>query len=99
MNNEELKVIKTVGEDGEEIELKILDIVSVEDNDYALLLPADEDENDDEAEVVLMRLKKEKDEYVFETIEDDDEFEMVAKILSDDECCGDADCECHHHHE
>lgn len=100
-NNEELQVIKTVGENGEEIELKLLDIVNVNNVDYALLLPADE-EADEEAEVVLMRLIKEGDEYLFETIDDDDEFNEIAKILSeDDECeceCGDdCDCGCHNH--
>lgn len=83
-NNEELQVIKTVGENGEEIELKLLDIVNVNNVDYALLLPADE-EVDEEAEVVLMRLIKEGDEYLFETIDDDDEFNEVAKILAEEE--------------
>ena len=44
--NEEYQIIKTVGEDGEEIELKVLDIISINDMDYALLLPSDEDEFD-----------------------------------------------------
>ena len=83
-NNEEHQVIKTVGENGEEIELKLLDIVNVNNVDYALLLPADE-EADEEAEVVLMRLIKEGDEYLFETIDDDDEFNEVAKILAEEE--------------
>lgn len=83
-NNEELQVIKTVGENGEEIELKLLDIVNVNNVDYALLLPADE-KADEEAEVVLMRLIKEGDEYLFETIDDDDEFNEVAKILAEEE--------------
>ena len=83
-NNEELQVIKTVGENGEEIELKLLDVVNVNNVDYALLLPADE-EADEEAEVVLMRLIKEGDEYLFETIDDDDEFNEVAKILAEEE--------------
>ena len=70
-NNDELQIIKTVGENGEEVELKLLDIINVNGTDYALLLPADE-EADEEAEVVLMRLIKEGDEYLFETIDDDD---------------------------
>ena len=100
-NTEELQVIKTVGENGEEVELKLLDIVTVDDTDYALLLPVDEEANED-SEVVLMRLKKEGDEYLFETIEDDDEFNEVAKLLAeDDECNCDCDegcdCGCHNH--
>ncbi len=94
---EELQIIKTVGEDGEEIELKLLDIVSVEGSDYALLLPADEDADDEDAEVVLMKMKQEDGEYIFETIEDDEEFNMVAQILSEEEECDDG-CGCGHHH-
>ncbi len=94
--NKELQIIKTVGENGEEIELKLLDIVNVNDRDYALLLPADEDEDDEEAEVVLMRMKQENDEYLFETIEDDEEFDTVAKILSDEDECEDESCSCHY---
>ena len=83
-NTEELQIIKTVGENGEEVELKLLDIVTVDDKDYALLLPVDEEANED-SEVVLMRLKKEGEEYLFETIDDDDEFNEVAKILAEEE--------------
>ncbi len=101
-NTEELQIIKTLDEDGVEVELKLLDIVTVDDNDYALLLPVDEDAEDEEAEVVLMRLKKDGEEYIFETIDDDDEFNEVAKILNEEDfgCeCDDENCECHHHHE
>ena len=83
-NNDELQIIKTVGENGEEVELKLLDIINVNGTDYALLLPADE-EADEEAEVVLMRLIKEGDEYLFETIDDDDEFNEIARILSEED--------------
>ncbi len=83
MDNRELQVIKTVGENGEEISLKLLDIVTVNDFDYALLLPVDEDIQE-EAEVILMRLKQDASEYVFETIDDDEEFNLVSEaILSD----------------
>lgn len=83
-NNDELQIIKTVGENGEEVELKLLDIINVNGTDYALLLSADE-EADEEAEVVLMRLIKEGDEYLFETIDDDDEFNEIARILSEED--------------
>lgn len=81
MEKRELQVIKTVGEDGEEVSLKLLDIVTVNDFDYALLLPVDEDLEQDECEVVLMRLKQDAAEYVFETIEDDEEFNLVSEAI------------------
>ena len=39
---------------------------------------AEEEEGD---EVVLMRLSKDGDEYLFETIDDDEEFEKVAEYV------------------
>lgn len=81
MEKRELQVIKTVGENGEEINLKLLDIVTVNDFDYALLLPVDEDLEQEECEVILMRLKQDTSEYVFETIEDDEEFNLVSEAI------------------
>ena len=86
MDNSEFEIIKTIGEEGEEIELKLLDIVTVNDVDYALLLPADADvDNDDESEIVLMRLKQDDSEYIFETIENDEEFELVSQAIIEDD--------------
>ena len=86
MNEKEFEIIKTVGENGEEIELKLVDIVTVNDIDYALLLPAEADiDNEEECEIVLMRLKQDNSEYLFETIEDDDEFELVSQAILEEE--------------
>lgn len=42
--------------------------------------------DDDEEEVVIMRLNKEDDNYIFETIEDDNEFnELIAYIESEED--------------
>ena len=82
----EFEIIKTIDENGEEVELKLIDIVSVNDVDYALLVPADTDiDNEDECEIVLMRLKQDNSDYIFETIEDDDEFELVSQVIIEDE--------------
>ena len=43
MDKRDLQIITTVGEDGEEVTLKLLDIVTVNDFDYALLLPFEAD--------------------------------------------------------
>lgn len=86
MNEKEFEIIKTVGENGEEVELKLVDIVTVNDIDYALLLPAEADiDNEEECEIVLMRLKQDNSEYLFETIEDDDEFELVSQAILEEE--------------
>lgn len=76
---EEKQLIETVDEEGNIVNFELFDIVEVEEKEYALLLPADSDNDDDE--VVLMRLSKEGEEYLFEAIEDDDEFEKVSEYI------------------
>ena len=73
---DEDQIIETVDENGNVIKFELFDIVEVDEQEYALLLPVEEEEGD---EVVLMRLSKDGDEYLFETIDDDEEFDKVAK--------------------
>ena len=85
MTNEP-QIIKTIGEQGEEIFMKLLEIVTVNDKDYALLSLV-EDENmpsdDVEDEIIIMKMNKTDDDCTFEIIEDDEEFNMVASAIQD----------------
>ncbi len=88
MENEERQLIETVDEDGNVINFELFDIVEVDNQEYALLLPADEEEDSEDSEIVLMRLTKDGEDYLFETIEDDEEFNKVEeyiKTLEDEE--------------
>lgn len=75
---DEDQIIETVDENGNVIKFELFDIVEVDEQEYALLLPVEEKEGD---EVVLMKLTKDGEEYLFETIDDDDEFEKVAAYV------------------
>ena len=87
MENEERQIIETIDEDGNVINFELYDIVEVDNQEYALLLPADDDEDSEDSELLLMRLNKEGEEYLFETIEDEDEFNKVEEYIKtmDDE--------------
>ena len=74
------QIIETVTEDGEKVQFKLFDIVEFEEKEYALVLPLEDEDNED-AELVLMQLTKEDDDYIFETIEDDDEFDRVSEYI------------------
>ena len=56
------------------------DIVEVEEQEYALLLPTDSQAGEED-ELVLMRLTKDGEDYLFETIDDDAEFNRVAEYV------------------
>ena len=73
-------IIETVTEDGEKVKFEIFEIIEFEEKEYALLTPVESDEAEED-DLVLMRLLQEDDEYVFETIDDDDEFERVSEYI------------------
>ncbi len=83
----ETKFIETLDEDGNTVSLELLDIIELEGVEYAILRAASENEEDEdseddiETEAVLMRLKKDGDDYTFEEIEDDEEFNFVAEYI------------------
>ncbi len=87
MNENEVfktQIIETVDEEGKSVELELLDIVEVEGVEYAILREVedgDDDEDELETEAVLMRLVRNGDEFTFETIEDDEEFNIVAEYI------------------
>ncbi len=79
-NFDENQIIETIDEEGNVIKFELYDIVEVEAREYALLLPVDAEEGEDD-EIVLMRLLKDGEDYLFETIDDDAEFEKVAQYV------------------
>ena len=78
--DEKMDIIETVDEDGNTISFKLFDVIEFEGQEYTLLLPLDEEDSDD-PELVLMRLIAEGDEYSFETIDDEEEFEAVSEYI------------------
>ena len=80
MANED-QIIETIDENGNLIKFELFDIVEVDEQEYALLLPSEDKEESDEAELVIMRLTKDGEDYLFETIEDEAEFEKVAAYV------------------
>lgn len=78
---EEKKLIETIDDNGNKVSFELFDIIDFEDKEYALLLPPDTKEDDVDAEIVLMRLLTEGEDYIFEAIEDDEEFDRVSEYI------------------
>ena len=72
--NEQL--IETIDEEGNKVSFELLDIVTVENIEYALLLPVKTNKD-------VMRLKKDGEEFSFEAIEDDEEFNRIAEYIEE----------------
>ena len=80
MPDENENIIETVDEEGNIIKFELFDVIEYEEQEYALLIPEDEMESDD-PEFVLMKVVSDGDEYSFETIEDEDEFDAVSEYI------------------
>ena len=82
MTNKNEQLIETFDEDGNKVSFELLDIVTVDDVEYALLLPAGE-KNDEEGEILVMRVHKDGEDYSCEVIEDDEEFNRIAEYIEE----------------
>ena len=88
MENTNPQIIKTIGEQGEEIYMKLQEVVNIENQDYAILSIVEEDTlptggNDESDELIIMKMFKTDDECTFEIIESDEEFNFVAQAIAD----------------
>lgn len=79
MKKDEDKIIETLDEQGNTVSFKLFDIVDFEGQEYALLLPPNQEP--EEAEIILMKLITDGDDYLFEAIEDDEEFDRVSEYI------------------
>jgi len=68
------EIITLYDEDGQESEFEILAVINVEDNDYAILVP----EDDDSEQAYIFRIDNDdKGDEVLSEVEDDEEFQLV----------------------
>ena len=83
----ESNIIQTKDENGDVQNFELVDVFQVNDKDYAALVKVNEDGSTDEAEeeeLILMRLIEEEDNYTFEEIEDDEEFNAVVDAFENE---------------
>ena len=71
-------IVTLVDEEGKNHDFQVVDIIEVEDREYALLLPADSDDPEQD-EVLVLRFEEDR----FEMIEDEAEFQKVVKVLEE----------------
>jgi len=83
----ESNIIKTEDENGEMQYFELVDVFKCNEKDYAALIRVNEDGSeikDEEEELILMRLIEEEDNYTFEEIEDDEEFNAVVDAFENE---------------
>ena len=83
MAEEEQNIVTITDENGNDTQCEVYDVIDFEDKTYALLLPLEEEESEDEdAEMIVMQYVEDDEESAhFETIDDEDEFNRVCEYV------------------
>lgn len=81
--------IKFTDEEGAEFEFSVIEQTRVNNTDYLLVTDSEEEEEEINAFIVKDLSAPEDEEALYEIVEDNDEFESVAKIF--EELVGDLD--------
>ena len=86
-NIEELDNIVTLNdENGNEVKFEFLDLVELDNEQYVVLLPMANEEDDDEGEVVILKVEdtdEESDEESYVSVEDEETLMKVFNIFKD----------------
>ena len=89
MENEELdNIIRLNDEDGNEVQFEFLDLVELDNEEYVVLLPVDDEESEEPGEVVILKVEDSDDDSDEETesyvsVEDEETLTKVFEIFKD----------------
>ena len=81
-NIDEKDIVVLTDEEGLEHQFIIVDMVEIEAGVYALLMPL-EIQGEEDDYYVIMKVEENGDEQILMTIEDDAEYEAVARMIED----------------
>lgn len=77
----EQNYVEVIGDDNKIVKCEIYDVIDFEEKTYALLLPIDENAEDEDSEVIVMEYVEEGEDGYFQNIDDDNEFERVCNYI------------------
>jgi uncharacterized protein YrzB (UPF0473 family) len=80
MADEEMNLVELSDEEGNITKCEVYDIVEFENKTYAMLLPI-EDEKEEEPELIVLEYIEEGEECHFQSIDDEEEFERVCDYI------------------
>jgi len=78
------EIITMVDDDGVEHEFELVDSEEIEGTQYVALIPVfdnGQEQLEDSAELIILRMVMEEDEEFLEAIEDEDEFDRISEFF------------------
>ena len=82
--DDEINIVVLNDEDGNEIRFEFLDLIEYESEEYVVLLPIDEEGENDDGEVVILKLEdSDTDEESYVSVDDESVLNAVFEIFKD----------------
>ena len=82
--DDESNIVVLNDEDGNEIRFEFLDLIEYESEEYVVLLPIDEDGENDDGEVVILKLEdSDTDEEAYVSVDEEGILNSVFEIFKD----------------
>ena len=83
-NEDESNIVILNDEEGNEIRFEFLDLIEYDSEEYVVLLPVDDDGENDDGEVVILKLEdSETDEEAYVSVDDESILSAVFEIFKD----------------
>ena len=77
-------IITITDEDGVEYVLEVLSVLEVDGSEYYALVPAEDDDSQEDLEVTILKVTEENGEEILCAIEDEQELENVYQVMMDE---------------
>ena len=77
-------IITITDEDGVEYVLEVLSVLEVDGSEYYALVPAEDDDSQEDLEVTILKVTEENGEEILCAIEDEQELEHVYHVMIDE---------------
>ena len=77
-------IITITDEDGVEYVLEVLSVLEVDGSEYYALVPAEDDDSQEDLEVTILKVTEENGEEILCAIEDEQELEHVNQVMMDE---------------
>jgi uncharacterized protein YrzB (UPF0473 family) len=82
--DDESNIVVLNDEDGNEIKFEFLDLIEYESEEYVVLLPVDDDGENDDGEVVILKLEdSDTDEESYVSVDNEETLTAVFEIFKD----------------
>ena len=79
----EENIIVLTDDEGNEVEFEFVDLIEMDEKEYVILIPVEENEDEEAGEVVILKVDEQGEEESYISVDDEEEANKVFEIFKD----------------